>query len=337
MPERVSLSGERHQREALSRIDRRPELTGPREARAAPDDAVAGDAAVGHAAVGDAPLDDSGQDDAGLDAYGPDRLQADCHRCLGLCCVAPAFSASADFAIHKPAGQACPNLQPSFGCGIHSDLRRRGFRGCAVYDCFGAGQRVSQITFAGRDWRQSPDIARQMFDAFAVMRQLHELLWYVSEALASKRTRPLHGELRSALEATEHMASGQADELAALDLRSHRSAVNALLRRASELMRADVPGKRPDYDGADLVGARFNGANLSGASLRGSFLIGARLRGADLRAADLTGADLRDADLGGADLTGSLFLTQSQLEAANGDTGTRLPPRLTRPAHWSRA
>jgi hypothetical protein len=56
-------------------------------------------------------------------------LRADCARCFGLCCVAPAFAASADFAIDKPAGQACPNLQGDFGCGIHADLRQQGFRG----------------------------------------------------------------------------------------------------------------------------------------------------------------------------------------------------------------
>ena len=37
------------------------------------------------------------------------RLRADCARCAGLCCVAPAFAASADFAIDKPAGHACPH------------------------------------------------------------------------------------------------------------------------------------------------------------------------------------------------------------------------------------
>ena len=69
----------------------------------------------------------------------PRALRADCERCFGLCCVAPAFSASADFAIDKPAGHPCPHLRPDFRCGIHTDLRGRGFRGCAVYDCFGAG------------------------------------------------------------------------------------------------------------------------------------------------------------------------------------------------------
>jgi uncharacterized protein YjbI with pentapeptide repeats len=76
-------------------------------------------------------------------------LRADCERCFGLCCVAPAFSASADFAIDKDAGCPCPNLQADFRCAIHDRLRQRGFAGCTVYDCFGAGQKVAQVTFGG--------------------------------------------------------------------------------------------------------------------------------------------------------------------------------------------
>jgi uncharacterized protein YjbI with pentapeptide repeats len=262
-------------------------------------------------------------------------LRADCGRCFGLCCVAPAFSASADFAIDKPAGRPCPNLRPDFGCGIHAGLRRRGFRGCAVYDCLGAGQRVAQVTFGGRDWRRAPATASMMFEVFAVMRPLHELLWYLSEALASVATRPLHEDLTRAIEATDRLAGGRAEDLLELDLAAHRADVNALLTRASALMRAGVPGRKPDLAGADLVGARRGGARLQGASLRGAYLIGADLRDADLRSADLTGADLRDADLRGADLRGSIFLLQAQVDAAQGDAATRLPPPLSRPAHWA--
>src|SRR6266568_728039 len=109
-------------------------------------------------------------------------LKADCANCFGLCCVVPAFSVSSDFAIDKPARIPCPNLQRDFRCGIHTDLRAKGFAGCTVYDCFGAGQQVSQVTFAGHDWRDAPDTARRMFAVFPIMRQLHELLWYLTEA-----------------------------------------------------------------------------------------------------------------------------------------------------------
>jgi uncharacterized protein YjbI with pentapeptide repeats len=261
-------------------------------------------------------------------------LRADCRRCVGLCCVAPAFSASADFAIDKAAGQPCPNLRADFRCAIHSRLRERGFPGCAAYDCFGAGQKVTQVTFAGRDWRRTPRVAAPMFAAFATMRQLHELLWYLTEALDLPAARPLHAALRTALQETERLSDGSPDDLAALDVAAHRREVNALLLRASELARARAGRRGVDRAGADLAGRKLAGADLRGANLRGALLVGADLRRADLRGADLTGADCRGADLRGADLSGSIFLTQSQLDAARGDRRTRLPASLSRPAHW---
>ncbi|MGA4875104.1 pentapeptide repeat-containing protein [Streptomyces lydicamycinicus] len=261
-------------------------------------------------------------------------LTSDCGSCFGLCCVALPFAASADFAIDKDAGRPCPNLQQDFRCGIHSDLRPRGFTGCTVFDCFGAGQKVSQVTFDGQDWRRAPGTARQMFDVFPVMRQLHELLWYLAEALTRPAARPVHADLRAALEKTERLTQGSAEELMELDVPAHRGEVNALLLRTSELVRAEVPGRKKERRGADLMGARLKGANLRGANLRGAYLIAADLKGADLRTADLIGADLRAADLAGADLTGALFLTQSQLNAAKGDAATGLPRSLSRPAHW---
>jgi uncharacterized protein YjbI with pentapeptide repeats len=262
------------------------------------------------------------------------RLRADCGRCFGLCCVAPAFSASADFAIDKDAGQACPHLRRDFRCSIHDRLRPQGFPGCAVYDCFGAGQQVAQVTFGGRDWRREPGLAGQMFGVFTVMRQLHELLWYLSEALTLPAARPIHGDLSRALDETERLTQQNAGALAELDVVAHQRAVNTLLLRASELARAGARRTGGDLRGADLAGKDLKGADLSGASLRGARLIGADLRGADLRLADLTGADLRGADLSGADVSESIFLTQSQLDAAMGDLRTRLPPALTSPAHW---
>jgi uncharacterized protein YjbI with pentapeptide repeats len=78
----------------------------------------------------------------------------------------------------------------------------------------------------------------------------------------------------------------------------------------------------------------MSGADLRAANLRGAYLIGANLRRADLRSADLIGADLRGADLRGADLRNALFLTQSQVNAAKGDSDTQLPSSLNRPGHW---
>ncbi|HKS98892.1 MAG TPA: pentapeptide repeat-containing protein [Rugosimonospora sp.] len=262
-----------------------------------------------------------------------DNLRADCGSCFGLCCVAPAFAVSADFAIDKPAGRPCPNLGTAFRCGIHRDLRQRGFTGCTVYDCFGAGQHVAQVTYGGRDWRQVPGTASEMFAVFPVVRQLHELLWYLREALTLPAARPLYPDLRAAYARTERHAGGEPAALLALDVAGLRQGANVLLRQASELTRVRVE-RRLDRAGTDLSGADLRGTDLRGASMRGAYLIGADLTGADLDLADVTGADLRGARLGGADLRGSLFLTQAQLDAARGDAATRLPERYTRPAHW---
>ncbi len=242
---------------------------------------------------------------------------------------------SADFAIDKRAGQPCPHLAADFRCGIHDTLRPRGFPGCAVYDCFGAGQQVAQVTFGGSDWRAAPHTAAPMFAVFPVMRALHELLWYLNEALALAPGEPLVGELGHARDDTERLTHRGPEEILTLDLAALREAVNALLLRTSERVRGRSGAAGVDHRGADLIGADLRRADLRAASLRGAHLIGADLRAADLRTADLTGADLRGADLRGADLTGSLFLVQSQLDAARGDRDTRLSPPLVHPMHWS--
>ncbi|MFG1815039.1 pentapeptide repeat-containing protein [Kribbella sp. NPDC049174] len=254
-------------------------------------------------------------------------LRADCGSCFGLCCVALTFSKSADFAIDKAAGEPCPNLDDSFRCSIHSKLRPAGFQGCTVYDCFGAGQEISRR--AGRSWREQP--GQQMFAALPILRQLHELLWYLAEALENKASQPIRAELGKAADRVEEVS--RTADLTTVDVIAERAAVNELLLKTSQLVRGKQ-SKKKERRGADLIGARLRGADLRKANLRGAYLIGADLRGADLRQADVIGADLRDADLRGADLTGALFLTQSQVNAAQGDRATKLPEAVTRPSHW---
>ncbi|MER5948761.1 pentapeptide repeat-containing protein [Streptomyces sp. NPDC001904] len=263
-------------------------------------------------------------------------LRADCGNCFGLCCVALPFAKSHDFAANKNAGTPCHNLQEDFRCGIHARLRDEGYRGCTVFDCFGAGQKVSQITFEGVSWRERPQTARTMYEVFPVMRQLQELLRYLTDVLDLPRAASVHREARRARTGIELLTRAGADELLAADVPTIRADVNTLLLKASELERAAaVPGRKKNHRGADLMGARLRNADLRGANLRGALLVAADLTGADLRAADLIGADLRDARIEGADLRGALFLTQAQLNAARGDTATRVPHGLDRPGHWS--
>jgi uncharacterized protein YjbI with pentapeptide repeats len=255
-------------------------------------------------------------------------LRADCAQCFALCCVALPFAHSADFAFDKAGGTPCRHLDGGFGCNIHDRLRPAGMPGCAVFDCFGAGQRIAQVTFGGRDWRADPESARPMFESFADMRVLHELLWYLEDALSWAAAAPLHAELEAAAAETEQLAEAV---LQGPDVVGHRTAVAPLLRAASALVRQPAG---PDRGGADLAGADLRRVGLSRGSLRGALLIGADLRDADLDRTELLGADLRGADVRGADLREALYVTQVQVAAMRGDGTTQLPSRLERPAHW---
>jgi uncharacterized protein YjbI with pentapeptide repeats len=255
-------------------------------------------------------------------------LKADCTRCFALCCVALPFARSADFAIDKPAGTPCRHLGSDFACSIHKRLTTSGFAGCAVYDCFGAGQRIAQGTFGGRDWRAHPELGAPMFAAFRTMRHLHELLWCLEAALTWAAAQPVHEELRLAQSLVEKAGGHDAAALAALDVNTLRAEVAPLLRRASLLVRGT---DAPDRSGADLSGRDLRRVDLRRADLRNARLIGADLRGVDLFHADLLGADLRAADVRGTDLSATLYLAQPQLAAARGDATTRVPAGLTRP------
>lgn len=259
-------------------------------------------------------------------------LRADCSRCFALCCVAPAFARSSDFAIDKPAGVPCPHLAEDHRCTIHDRLRPAGFAGCAAYDCFGAGQRLAQGTFGGRDWREHHDVAAPMLAALPLMRGLHELLWYLLEAAAWRESAPLRPQLERTQTHIEEAAASDPATLATQDLDGFRAEAAPLLREASRLARADRPG--PDHSDADLSGHDLHGADLRRADLRGALLLGADLRDADLTRADLLGADVRGADLRGARLAEALYVTRAQLAGARGDRRTTLPRDLEHPAHW---
>ena len=109
-------------------------------------------------------------------------LAPDCSRCDALCCVLLAFDASDDFALDKAACVACTHLARDNACRIHADLSIQGFKGCAVYTCYGAGQRITGQVFKGRLWRDDPTIMPAMEDAFRTLRNLHEAVWLLGQA-----------------------------------------------------------------------------------------------------------------------------------------------------------
>ncbi len=281
-------------------------------------------------------------------------LRADCLSCVGLCCVALPTTASADFGATKPAGAPCRHLRVDNRCEIHDRLRESGWRGCAVFECFGAGQRATSLLRASHDpgagreasWRDLDEGARnRVFTAFGSLRRLHETAYQLVSTLDATAA-AISGELREDLvTALRDVAAGidlpvtrlAADDPAPMQRRAAAalSAVSLEFRSARRAAGA-WPGRLPRGVGpdADLMGRRLSGLDLRTADLRGALLVATDLHGSDLRWTDLLGADLRDADVRGADLRGALFVSPPQLEAALGDAATQLPEGLRRPRHW---
>jgi hypothetical protein len=158
-------------------------------------------------------------------------LVPDCASCAALCCVATSFEASEDFAHDKPAGVPCRYLRRDCRCSIHEELGPRGYPGCAIYDCYGAGQRATRA-FAGR-----PGSETERDVAFFTLRVLHELLWMLTEAF--QLCPPACKGVRAELEVEIHALDSLAQEppgLTETDLAQHRRIANAILRRVGDAL-----------------------------------------------------------------------------------------------------
>ena len=263
-------------------------------------------------------------------------LRADCENCFGFCCAALYFSASDGFPVDKKAEEPCPNLQLDFKCRVYKCLGKLGLKGCGAYDCLGAGQKVAQITFGGRDWLRFRETANQMFGSFVTVRQIHEIMWYLAEAFFLSETGDMKDEIAALNGELERIPYKDAESLLRIDVERYHAAANALMRRTSERVRKDfhVGKSFAGRHKTDLIGADLKDMDLRGADFRGALLIAADLREADLSGVDFIGADLRDADIRGANLSHSIFLTQMQVNTAKGDAGTKLPAFIDRPSAW---
>lgn len=132
-------------------------------------------------------------------------LVADCSRCAGLCCVLLPFRAEDGFGVDKAGGDPCRNLDESNLCRIHDRLEESGWPGCVRYDCQGAGQHLTQTTYAGQDWRSGDVNLAEMAAAFSVMRVLHAHLAELDPA-------------STAFAETAALTAGTSEELLGLDL-----------------------------------------------------------------------------------------------------------------------
>jgi hypothetical protein len=168
-------------------------------------------------------------------------LRADCSRCQALCCVSLPFDQGESFAFDKPADTVCRHLGSDSRCRIHHELVAQGHGGCAAYDCYGAGQRVTQELFAGVSWKDQPLLQAAMFEAFRRLKRVHELRLLLREAarlaLPSSKAR----EREQLLACLEPPRGFNRESLAALELAALEAAVRAWLRSLSGVLQPARP------------------------------------------------------------------------------------------------
>ncbi len=144
--------------------------------------------------------------------------------------MGPAFDRSEEFALDKPGFKACPKLGADDRCRIHDRLEPEGFRGCVIYDCLGAGQRVVQELYASRSWREDPELLPQMWQAVTTLRGVHQMILLLTEA----EKLPLSPDERSALYDT----LGELDPLEGWEPDGLACSGNAAVARAGEFLRS---------------------------------------------------------------------------------------------------
>ncbi len=102
-----------------------------------------------------------------------------------------------------------------------------------------------------------------MFRAFAIMRQLHELLWYLAEAATLAAAEPFRADLERAHAATERLTDLGPDALVLVDVAAHRERVNGVLLRGA---RARAPtSERSPTIAAPISSARICAVRTSAA------------------------------------------------------------------------
>ncbi|MFA9379098.1 MAG: pentapeptide repeat-containing protein [Lachnotalea sp.] len=262
-----------------------------------------------------------------------EKLKIDCKKCSGLCCVALFCIKSDGFPANKESGVPCQYLMNDFRCNIHSNLISKNMRGCLAYDCFGAGQKVTQSCYPNTDWKSNADKGEEIFQVFIIVYQLHQMEWYLIEALSMVLDENLKSDIESLISENEQMTRQSPNEILHLNIEKYRLNVNQKLKKVSNLIVTDAFKEK---NSNDFFGKNFKCANLDKQDFSMAILIAANLEGCSLNGTSFLGADLRDTNIQNTDLGSSIFLTQMQINSAKGNVNTNLPKNLIRPASWQR-
>ena len=205
-----------------------------------------------------------------------------------------------------------------------------------AYDCFGAGQKVTQTVYQGKSWRDKDVKPDEMYRVFLVVYQLHQMLWYLNEAALLLSAADIYEKIESAIQDLDRQTRQTPEALLKTDLEACREKTNWLLKEVWQRVQKTAKAPAEAKKSVDFIGRDFKKSVLDGQDFSMSLLIAANLEGCSLRGANFLGADIRDANFKNADLRESIFLTQPQVNSAKGNAHTKLPEFIICPEIWKK-
>jgi hypothetical protein len=271
-------------------------------------------------------------DEGAIDLKLSEELKIDCSNCSGLCCTALFFSKLDGFPEDKKAGRPCVNLLPDFRCKIHPELIKRKMNGCLGYDCFGAGQKVIQTIYNNSNWSTEPRIAQQIFDVFLVVFQVHRILYFLAEAKTMIPVQELWDDINALIKEGREAVKASPQEILVYDINDYKKRVNEYLRKITMIIRLHYNKNQDEHK--SFMGKKYIDKNFDGMDFTMCLLIATNFAGCSFPGANFLGADTRDTNFSFADLSEAVFLTQGQVNSAQGNSETKLPRNLSRPIAW---
>lgn len=261
------------------------------------------------------------------------QLKGDCEKCSGLCCTALFFSKGDGFPENKGAGKPCSKLDKNYRCKIHHELKERHLKGCIGYDCFGAGQHVTQNLYQRETWQTLKEQSQEIFDVFIMIAQLFQIRYFLEESILIVQSKALLNDIQGLIDENEALCNATPQAILDIDINRYRSKVNITLKQVCDYVLKPFKGSHNKLI-TGFIGKNFSSRDMSGLDLSMKLLIAANFDGCIFNGAVFLGADTRDANFSNADLREAVFLTQGQINSAKGNRNAKLPPYLAYPVTW---
>lgn len=261
------------------------------------------------------------------------KLKIDCSLCSGLCCTALFFSKIDGFPENKVAGKPCSKLKSDYCCKIHNELEMKNMKGCIGYDCFGAGQYVTQCIYKGVTWQASQEQCEEIFNVFVFVFQLYQIRYFLEEAMLVIPAKELWKDIQSLIKENEALCNSNPKDILNIDIDSYRNKVNIILKEVCDsIIKCFKNNENKRL--TEFLGRSFKKRDMSGVDLSMKLLIATNFDSCIFDGTVFLGADTRDSDFSNADLREAVFLTQGQVNSAKGNRYTKLPSHLDYPVTW---